>query len=297
MKSQNLLFGVFITLLGGVFWGFSGVCGQYLFEVKGISANFLVPYRLFCSGVILLAYCAFRLRDERFFAPLKDKRLYPQFLAFSLFGLMLTQYFYFYSIELSNAAVATVLQYTAPAMILMLACINERRLPKINEFIALILAMLGVVILATHGDLGSLVISQKALIFALSSAICVCFYNFAPRRLNQKYPIVLNLGWGLIFGGVILGAFLRVWNLGGISDFSGFLALLGVIFFGTVFAFSFYLIGVKIIGAPKASIIASIEPVSAAFFAYFWLGTKFAFLDFVGFILIISCIILLAKKG
>ena len=297
MKAQNLSFGIFITLLGGIMWGFSGVCGQYLFETKGISANWLVPYRLFCSGVVLLFFCAFRLRDKRFFAPLKDKRLYPQFLAFSLFGLMLTQYFYFYSIELSNAAVSTVLQYTAPAMILLIVCINERRLPKINEFIALILAMLGVVVLATHGDLGTLVIGKKALIFALLSAICVCFYNFAPRKLNQKYPIVLNLGWGLVLGGVVLGSFLQVWNLQGISDFSGFLALLGVIFFGTVFAFSFYLIGVKIIGAPKASLIASIEPVSSAFFAHFWLKTQFVFLDFVGFVLIISCILLLAKKG
>ena len=98
MKTQSIIFGIFITLLGGIFWGFSGVCGQYLFEVKGVSANWLVPYRLFCAGCVLLFYCAFRLRDKRFFAPLKDKRLYPQFLAFSLLGLMLTQYFYFYSI-------------------------------------------------------------------------------------------------------------------------------------------------------------------------------------------------------
>jgi len=37
------------------------------------------------------------------------------------------------------------------------------------------------------------------------------------------------------------------------------------------------------------------EPVSAAAFAYFWLGTEFVFLDFAGFALIISCIFLLAK--
>ncbi|MBO7370614.1 MAG: EamA family transporter, partial [Campylobacter sp.] len=292
----NLFFGFFITLLGGIMWGFSGVCGQYLFEIKGISANWLVPFRLFCSGVVLLIYCAFYLRDKRFFAPLKDKRLYPQFLAFSLFGLMLTQYFYFYSIELSNAAISTVLQYTAPAMILVIACVSEKRLPKIIELVALILAMLGVIVLATHGDLGTLVISQKALIFALLSAVCVCFYNFAPKKLNQKYPVVLNLGWGMALGGVVLGVFLQVWNLQGVGDFSGFLALLGVVFFGTVLAFSFYMVGVKLIGAPKASIIASIEPVSAAVFAHFWLGTQFVFLDFVGFVLIISCILLLAKK-
>ncbi|MDA3053637.1 DMT family transporter [Campylobacter sp. JMF_01 NE2] len=297
MKTQSIIFGIFITFLGGVLWGFSGVCGQYLFEIKGVSANWLVPLRLLCAGGVLVIYCAFLLRDRRVFAPILDANLRAQFLAFSILGLMLTQYFYFYSIELSNAAVATVIQYTAPAMILVIVCVNERRLPKISEFISLILASLGVVILATHGNLDSLVISQKALIFCLLSAVCVCVYNLAPKKLNQKYPVVLNLGWGMVLGGVVLGLFLQVWNLKGIGDFSGFLALMGVVFFGTVLAFSFYMIGVKLIGAPKASLIAAIEPVSAAFFAHFWLKTQFVFLDFVGFVLIISCIFLLAKKG
>ncbi|MBP3224097.1 MAG: EamA family transporter [Campylobacter sp.] len=297
MKFEGQIFGIFITFLGGVLWGFSGVCGQYLFEIKGVSANWLVPLRLLCAGGVLVIYCAFSLRDSRVFAPILDANLRAQFLAFSILGLMLTQYFYFYSIELSNAAVATVIQYTAPAMILAIVCITEARLPKINEFISLILAILGVVILATHGDLGSLVISQKALIFCLLSAACVCVYNLAPKKLNQKYPVVLNLGWGMVLGGVVLGVVLGVWNLAGVSDTSGVLAFLGVVFFGTVLAFSFYMVGVKLIGAPKASLIAAIEPVSAAFFAHFWLGTKFVFLDFVGFVLILSCIFLLAKKG
>lgn len=296
MKFEGQIFGIFITFLGGVLWGFSGVCGQYLFEIKGVSANWLVPLRLLCAGGVLVIYCAFSLRDSRVFAPILDANLRAQFLAFSILGLMLTQYFYFYSIELSNAAVATVIQYTAPAMILAIVCITEARLPKINEFISLILAILGVVILATHGDLGSLVISQKALIFCLLSAACVCVYNLAPKKLNQKYPVVLNLGWGMVLGGVVLGVVLGVWNLAGVSDLSGVLAFLGVVFFGTVLAFSFYMVGVKLIGAPKASLIAAIEPVSAAVFAHFWLGTKFVFLDFVGFVLILSCIFLLAKK-
>lgn len=70
-------------------------------------------------------------------------------------------------------------------------------MPRINEIVALVLAILGVMILATHGNLGSLVISKKALIFCLLSAGCVCVYNLAPKTLNQKYPVVLNLGWGM----------------------------------------------------------------------------------------------------
>lgn len=294
--TNTQFFGIFITFLGGILWGFSGVCGQFLFVVKSLNADWLVPYRLFCAGVILVIYYAIT-KPKILFLPLKDKRHLPSLMIYAILGLMMTQYSYFYAIELSNAAVATVIQYSAPAMILMIACFLEKRLPNLIELIALILAMLGVVIIATHGHFDNLVISSKALFYCLLSAACVCVYNFVPKKLNQKYPIGLVLGWGLIIGGVILSVFMRVWELNGVSDLGGYLALLGVIMFGTVFAFSFYMLGVKLIGASKASLIASIEPASAAFFAYFWLGTKFAFLDFVGFVLIMSCIILLAKKG
>ena len=68
-----------------------------------------------------------------------------------------------------------------------------------------------------------------------------------------------------------------------------------IVFFGTVLAFSLYMTGVKLIGASKASLIACIEPVSAAIISYIWLEIKFIFIDFIGFVLIISCIFLLSK--
>ena len=143
MRSQSEFFGVFITLLGGVLWGFSGVCGQYLFTQKGVSADWLVPYRLSLAGLAMVAYYLAR-SPRAALAPLKDRTLLPQLLIYAIFGLMMTQYAYFYSIELSNAAVATVIQYSAPALILAVVCFLERRAPKKVELIALILAVLGV---------------------------------------------------------------------------------------------------------------------------------------------------------
>ena len=245
-----------LTLLGGVLWGFSGVCGQYLF-LQGVSADFLVPYRLLLAGALIVLYYVFKA-PKAVFAPLTDVKLLLDLLIYALLGLMMTQYAYFYSIELSNAAVATIIQYTAPVLILAIICLKERRAPRPLEILALLCAMLRVFFLATHAQISSLVISPKALFWCLISAVCVCVYSLAPTRLNARYSVALTLG--------------------------------------TIFAFSFYITGVKLIGASKASMIACIEPLSAAFFGYFWLGTKFVFWDFLGFALIISCIFLLSKK-
>ena len=46
--------GTIMALVGGTCWGFSGCCGQYLFEQKGIEAPWLVAVRLFFAGIILV---------------------------------------------------------------------------------------------------------------------------------------------------------------------------------------------------------------------------------------------------
>lgn len=65
---------------------------------------------------------------------------------------------------------------------------------------------------------------------------------------------------------------------------------------GTIFAYTLYLQGVADIGAVRASMLASIEPVSATLFSVFWLHTQFQWIDLVGFVCILATVFLLAKK-
>ena len=38
--------GVIFTMLGGIFWGISGIIGKYLFDEKQLTAVWLVTLRL-----------------------------------------------------------------------------------------------------------------------------------------------------------------------------------------------------------------------------------------------------------
>ena len=47
--------GVLYAVAGGVFWGGSGVAGQYLLQDAGFATEWLVTARLMLAGLILLA--------------------------------------------------------------------------------------------------------------------------------------------------------------------------------------------------------------------------------------------------
>ena len=56
-KSRNAQ-GVVMTLTGGILWGLCGSCGQFLFQYKEATSNWLVPIRLMGAGILILLLLA-----------------------------------------------------------------------------------------------------------------------------------------------------------------------------------------------------------------------------------------------
>lgn len=99
----------------------------------------------------------------------------------------------------------------------------------------------------------------------------------------------------MLIGGVLIAFIDKPWAQPAVS-FTAVPYILGMVLIGTVFAYTFYLQGVADIGASRASMIACVEPVSAALFSFVWLKTPFVPIDIVGFILVLSAVFLLKEK-
>ena len=295
MKKSKTAAGIILSLLGGIFWGFSGSCGQYLFTYHSVNSQWLVAVRMLLSGIILLSVSAIKHKGK-IFDVWQGRKNFARMAAFTFFGLIMCQYSYFTAIELSNAGTATVLQYLSPAMILVFLCIKKKKPPVLKEAAAIILAIGGTFIIATGGNIGALSISTGALIWGLLAAVFLVCYSLIPEPLLKIADTPTVLGWGMAVGGIVLLPVFKPWeNMPEISV-PLVAALLGIVIFGTVLAYSFYLEGIHLIGATKASIISSIEPVAATVISALWLGTEFSFTDIIGFIMIISTILITAKK-
>ena len=208
--------GIVLTLVGGIFWGVGGSCGQFLFENKEVTSGLLVPIRLFASGLLILVLLL--IRKEKIFDVWKEKRDAAETLLFALFGMMLCQYSYFTTIQYSNAGTATVLQYTGPAMILVYLCVKAKRWPKAYEIAALLFSCGGVFVLATHGDISSLALPPEALFWGIVAAVTLVVYNLQPIRIIAKFSTLTVMGWGMTIGGIVLTAVMRPWKVSAVWD-------------------------------------------------------------------------------
>lgn len=290
-KNDNT--GMLSTFVGGTLWGINGVMGNYLFLNKNVTTPWLIPYRLILAGFLLLGYLYYK-KGSKIFDILKNPKDLLQIVLFGFIGMLGTQYTYFSAIQFSNAAIATVLTYFGPTLVLIYMCLREKRKPLKYEIVSICLSSFGVFLLATHGDITSLQISFKALVWGILSALSVVFYTVQPESLLKKYGASIVVAWGMMIGGIFIAFVTKPWNINVTFDFVTFLVLMLIIVFGTIIAFILYLTGVNIIGPTKASIIACIEPVAATICAILFLGVTFDFLDVIGFLCIISTIFIVA---
>jgi drug/metabolite transporter (DMT)-like permease len=284
-----------LAVFAASLWGISGACAQYVFEQKGIRIDWLVTVRLLIAGVLLLLL-AWWQRPSQVMAVWRPAHSARQVLAFGVLGMLGVQYTYFAVIEHSNAAIGTVLQYLGPTVIAVYLAVVYRRRPARRELVAIVLAMLGTLLLVTHGEWGVLLISLEGLLWGLSSAVALAFYTVQPVALLKRHDSAVVVGWGMLIGGLTFMGWSQPWHISGIWDSGTYLAVLFIVVLGTLVPFYCYLLAVKTIGPQRTSLLACAEPLSAALVSVVWLNVEFGWLDVLGSLCIVLTIYLLARS-
>ena len=291
---SKVLKGTIYTLAAGIAWGLSGTSGQYLMG-HGFSALVLTNLRLLLSGLALMGVAYLANRDH-FRKLLKDKSSLFSIFIFALFAMFLNQFAYLEAIRETNAGTATVLQYLCPIGILAYVCIKDRVAPTVSELCSMLLAIGGTFLIAIHGQLNQLAITPKGLLVGLFSAFTHGLYILLSIDLIKKWGSILVIGIGMTMAGLLLlpisGLAQHQW------DYSPniLLALVGLVIVGTIFSYTVFLKGTSLIGPVKSSLLASIEPISAVFFAFLLMNERFYVLDLVGIAMILIAVSLISLK-
>lgn len=295
-KSDRNKLGILLTILGGTCWGFSGACGQYLFQ-SGISPEWLVCIRLLVAGLLIIVFSAVMDNSwKSVLAPFKDKHDRWYLPMYGCIGMAACQITYFKAIEYTNAGTGTVLEYLSPVFLLIGIALIFRQFPEKKKIIACMMAVIGVFLMSVNDDFSGFVINAQGLSWGILAAITYALNSAMPEKMMQKYGTLTVIGWGMLFGALISCIVYQPWNIPAAISEQEVIPFVVVVFIGTIFSYICYMSGVKHIGAAKANILACVEPASATLISIFWLATSFSATDLIGMVLILLSVFMIINN-
>lgn len=289
--SRKLLLGVLATLCGGIFWGFSGTSASFLFDNYHVDTVWLLSIRQLLAGVLFMAVIL--LRDRlRLVQLLKNPHDLGVMAVFTFMGVFVNSLTYLLAVRFTNAGTATVMQCLQLVIIMGYTCLRSHRAPRRRELAGLVLAFGGAFLIATGGDPTSLVIPPMGLVMGLLSAMGAACMSIVPTKILPVYGSSIVTGTAMFTSGAVLSVFVQPWNHMPALDTPGWVALAILVIVGSFLAYNLYMQGVKDVGSVRASLIGTVEPVSATVTSALVLGTVFAPTDLIGFACIIAMVFL-----
>ena len=284
---------VLLVLLAGTMWAASGTAAQHFYTQSVHIPIELTQVRLFLSSALffLLAWWSGGLR-RGVRAVRRNPRILAQLAIHGTIGIMLVQFTYFMGIAEGDAAATTVIGYTSPAMMILYLAVRWRRLPSAAETGTVVVAVAGVFLLVTGGDVGRLSVPMACIVWSLISGATFTFAMIYPVHLLRLFDRFFLLAVCMLIGGIALLPMTQVIvDVGSFFTAETWLDLLVIIGLGTIVAFFAFNLGLRWLSPEETAITATIEPVASVLFAWLIFDTHFVALQLVGVVLVIAAIL------
>lgn len=287
--------GIVATLVGGTFWGLNGTVSKWLMDTYAIDPLWLVCVRELTACWLFLAAAAMTAKGRgQLSGVLRSPRDLAQIVGVSLAAILFSQIAYLEAIDWTNSATATIMQSLGMVLVLAYVCLKVRRRPRRRELVGVALALVGTYLVATGGNPGQLNLPAEGLAWGLACATAAACLSILPAAPMARWGNFTVNGLAFLFSGALLAAWYRPWEHMPVLDGVAIAVLALCVVVGTFGAYALYLQGVKDAGSMRASLLGTIEPVTATIATVVWLATPFSAAEIVGFVLIIVMVYLTA---
>ena len=292
--------GYLIALVATVLWSTTGPFISYLSKTYALPSLVLAFWRdLFVSFGMLVGLLVFS--RTRF----NLNRSHWKFMAFYGLTLAIFNSMWTFSVQYNGAAVATVLAFSSPAMTAILSRIVYKEKIGWIKVVSIGLSFIGMVFVSGAHDPATWQINTAGIVFGLLTGFFFAVYNLEGKHASDEH---IDSWTALLYSFAIATFFLFFFNLGKdlLSGKAAFEEMLwlgnsvkgwGILFFlgvgPTLGGFGLYTMSMRYIPATSANLVATLEPVMTAVWAYFFLSELLTGSQFFGGLLILAGVILL----
>jgi len=132
----------------------------------------------------------------------------------------------------------------------------------------------------------------------LASGLAYALYTIFGKTALRRYTPLTTLTYTLGFGTIFLGTLaLATGVIPRAHPSSGWIALVYLALVTTLLAQALYLAGLRYIDAGPASLLATVEPVTAAMLGYIVLGEQLEGLQIAGGVLVVGAVMLARARA
>jgi len=285
-------YGYLLIATASMIWGTMGILGRLAFEY-GIQPVTLIALRILASSLTILVPITL-IRREFFKIQRKDL---PLFLVLGLLGTALQRIAYFYAINLTTATIAAVLFYTYPIFVTIYASILFKEKVTLSTMFAIVLTFSGVALVVKAHETSWLNANILGVMFGLFSSILFVFYFLITKKMRNRYT-----NWTLIlYGDTVSAIALTPVVFSALPEIVNYpqqlwLLIFTIAWFPSLLAYLLYSYALKYVESSKASILAVLEPLSAAILSATILRESFDPLQILGITLALTGVALLFYK-
>jgi drug/metabolite transporter, DME family len=279
------ILGVLAVVAAASIWGTLGLFAKIVYA-QGVSFESLVAVRASVGWLAVMIFVLVTGKakslsvsggDLVFLAPL------------GLVGIGCFYLLYFYTVGESTVGTAAILLYSSPAFVVVLARLFLNEALNAAKALALVLTAGGIFLVAGAYDPSNLEVTPVVLLTGLLSGLTYGLYSIFGRPVTGHLIPSVILSYALFFGALMLvvAALPTLGTLTGLPTSSyALLFMLAVVH--TTLGFALYTFGLGRLGAGRAAIIATVEPVVAGALGTILLGEDLTAPKLIGALLVIS---------
>lgn len=279
----------FFVLLAGILWGSMGIYVRRL-NALGFTTIEIVAVRSVVTAVLLLFVLFFY---DRKLLKIRLKDIWC-FVGTGIFSIVFFNYCYFKAITMTSLSVAAVLLYTAPAIVMVLSAVLFHEKITAVKIAALLATFIGCVfVTGLIGETEGL--SAGGILVGLGAGLGYALYSiFGRYAIERGYHSLTISFYTFVFAaiGALPLANVKMICEAPVKDIRmlGFYLVFALV--STVVPYILYTLGLTALENSKASIIASIEPVTATVLGMILFHEKMTVSNLAGIILVLGAIVI-----
>jgi drug/metabolite transporter (DMT)-like permease len=277
--------GYALAAAGAALFSLNGSMARYLLD-DGVDAARLSQLRSAGSWLLLLVILGVSRRDLL----RVDRSELPSLALMGILGLAAVHATFFVAVDRLEIGPALTIQYLAPLLLLVwLRVVHGRRLSP-GLWGAVALSLLGCFFVVRAYDVSGL--DALGVLAAFGSMLTFAIYMVGSERSGQRHQAVTTLFWAFGFATLFWALVTPWWSFPweGLASTRNALLAVALVVAGTLVPFVLTVAALRHVPAPRVAVIATLEPVLAAVFAWIIHDEALAAIQIAGGMIVLTAV-------